>query len=108
MPDVVYYPVYDIECPDCRWTFDYALPPTAHRLRCKSCRRWHVLADLRTGHTVYRATGQASLKPESRQWWRPAPRRKLPPPPTLAEQAAAARRLIAWLDRPGADAGEHG
>jgi hypothetical protein len=75
MPDPTFYPVYDIECPDCRWTFDYALPPEAYEVRCKSCRRWHLLTTLRTGRTVFRRNGQASLSPESSRWWHPAPDR---------------------------------
>jgi hypothetical protein len=77
MSDCTFYPCYDIECPDCHQTFDYALPPETYQVRCKSCRTWHLLTTLRTGHTTFCRNGQASTRPESSTWWRPAPRRLL-------------------------------
>ena len=73
MSEPVIYPIYDIECPACHWTFGYALPPEAARLRCKSCWQWHWLADLRAGQTLYRATGTSTTRPESTRWWATVP-----------------------------------
>jgi hypothetical protein len=93
------YPIIDIECPACRWAFEFVLPPEARQVRCKNtgqCGQWHSLTDLWAAGQV-EDTGRTTPRPDLKKYWKPAPTPKAPPP--APDPQAAARRLLQALFR---------